>query len=226
MSSPDLGAAGRADLVAALRRLRELINSPGNDFGWSSWIGPDDASIDIDALIAEVCDGEVPTMRVAFVFAPTGPAHEVAASSGWDAEFAELARHGERALAAIEHARVSRVARHARFLCSLCGAAAGDIEIDTVEGPGTVVRHSFTRPVRLMLAAPGAGRLRTALGDRDSATVFALDPELAPWFCPMCRQDYCAAHWERWDVFDGDSDRSHDSIRGRCPQGHERMLEG
>ena len=39
------------------------------------------------------------------------------------------------------------------------------------------------------------------------------------------RLSYCGAHWARWDVFDQGDPAHHDSIRGRCPVGHERMLE-
>jgi hypothetical protein len=44
-----------------------------------------------------------------------------------------------------------------------------------------------------------------------------------PFFCPVCDKCYCGTHWKRWDVFDDDG--WHDSIRGACPEGHERMLE-
>ena len=55
--------------------------------------------------------------------------------------------------------------------------------------------------------------------------IHARDFELAPWWCPDCGATYCGEHWETWDVFDPDEPAFHDGIRGRCPQGHERLLE-
>jgi hypothetical protein len=47
--------------------------------------------------------------------------------------------------------------------------------------------------------------------------------ELLPWYCPTCRMLHPSKDWLVWDVFDEDG--WHDSIRGRCPRGHERLLE-
>ena len=106
------------------------------------------------------------------------------------------------------------------FACSLCDAVAGTVWL---ENRARVARESFTS--RLWLAvAPGRLRpLRTALRERDAEALFAIELELAPFWCPQCEASYCGAHWARWSVFDDDG--WHDSIRGRCPQGHERMLE-
>jgi len=46
--------------------------------------------------------------------------------------------------------------------------------------------------------------------------------ELAPFYCPACDRSYCGEHWNATDVFE---DGVHDSIRGTCPEGHERLLE-
>ena len=99
------------------------------------------------------------------------------------------------------------------FACSVCGAAAGSIEVGATE----LRRESFTSVLTQRLDA------RAAAAAGDAAALFALDPELAPFYCPECRAVYCGDHWERWDVFDDDG--WHDSIRGRCPRGHERLLE-
>jgi hypothetical protein len=69
------------------------------------------------------------------------------------------------------------------------------------------------------------GRLSAALAAGDVGGVFALDPEYTPFYCPACDASYCAGHWDRWDVFDDEVPGWHDSIRGRCPYGHERILE-
>lgn len=74
-----------------------------------------------------------------------------------------------------------------------------------------------------------AGRLARAkpfedIERGDAAALHAMDFEVTPFFCPACEACYCGDHWLRHDVFDPD-DGWHDSIRGTCPQGHERMLE-
>jgi hypothetical protein len=103
----------------------------------------------------------------------------------------------------------------AHFECVVCGREAGTIELRGDE----LRRESFTG-VLTQRASPEA---REQLGD--PAALYALDPELVPFYCPPCGASYCSDHWERRDVFDDDAPDWHDSIRGRCPRGHERMLE-
>ena len=68
---------------------------------------------------------------------------------------------------------------------------------------------------------PESASVRAAIGD--ARTLHALDPELAPFYCPACHRTFCGDHWRRDDVFDEDG--FHDAIRGTCPDGHERLLE-
>lgn len=52
-----------------------------------------------------------------------------------------------------------------------------------------------------------------------------LNLEAAAFYCPICDACFCTAHWKTWDVFDNDDGLMwYDSIRGRCPHGHVRML--
>jgi hypothetical protein len=88
----------------------------------------------------------------------------------------------------------------------------------------TLRSESFTGVLTAPLSLEAAARLEVALGLGDGA-VFDLDPEYAPFYCPACKASYCGEHWDRFDVFDDDFPTWHDSIRGRCPHGHERMLE-
>jgi hypothetical protein len=113
----------------------------------------------------------------------------------------------------------------ATFTCSLCGATAGSLEVRGSATDAELRRETFTGVLTQRLSAGASGLLREALTEGDAGRVFALDPEFAPFYCPQCEDSYCARHWERWDVFDDDLPAWHDSIRGRCPQGHERMLE-
>ena len=114
---------------------------------------------------------------------------------------------------------------YAGFPCAECGAEAGTIRLDLTATGGRVQRQAFTGRLTLSVTREASGRLSRALEARDSGALFAVDPELAPWYCPGCESSYCGDHWVRWDVFDEVEPNWHDSIRGRCPKGHERMLE-
>jgi hypothetical protein len=66
--------------------------------------------------------------------------------------------------------------------------------------------------------------LSDALRSGDPARLFAVDLEAAPFWCPTCRAVYCGECWVQWDVFDEDWTSWLEERRGRCPEGHERML--
>ena len=100
------------------------------------------------------------------------------------------------------------------FACSICGAVAGTVEVTG----GELRRESYTGV--LLRPAPAA-----ALPE-DPAGLFAVDFELAPFWCPECEAVYCGEHWRSWMEFEHDPLPAWlDSIRGICPEGHERMLE-
>jgi hypothetical protein len=96
--------------------------------------------------------------------------------------------------------------------CRLCSKPAGTL---VVEG-NKLRRESFTGT----LTQPLTDSVRAAIGDAQA--LYGLDPELAPFYCPRCRANYCGEHWRSYDIFE---DGLHDSIRGACPLGHDRMLE-
>jgi len=78
------------------------------------------------------------------------------------------------------------------------------------------------------VTVPAAKHLvaRRVISSGKVRAVFEFDLELVPSYCPQCKAIYCSKHWHCWDVFDDDDGSMwHDSIRGRCPHGHERMLE-
>jgi hypothetical protein len=106
----------------------------------------------------------------------------------------------------------------ATFACAVCGRAAGSVWMLD----GELRRDGVTSQLRQPLSAELRPRLAAPLAGADARALHALDPELAPFYCPECDAVYCAQHWARQDVFEGDW---HDAIRGRCPEGHERMLE-
>ena len=100
------------------------------------------------------------------------------------------------------------------YTCAICGGVAGTVEVRD----GELRRESFTgvllRPAPAVQVPAGAAEL------------FALDFELAPFWCPECEAVYCGEHWRSWMEFEDDPWPAWlDSIRGVCPEGHERMLE-
>jgi hypothetical protein len=56
----------------------------------------------------------------------------------------------------------------------------------------------------------------------DPAAVRRIDRDLVPFYCPDCAQNYCRAHW-RARVQSGDG--FYDCTIGRCPHGHEHMID-
>lgn len=112
---------------------------------------------------------------------------------------------------------------HATFACSVCGAEAGRISLDGGASSAEIKRTSFTSELRGAVPSAQLDALRAAVESSDARRLHALDLEYAPFYCPKCDAVYCREHWVKWDVFDDDG--WHDSIRGRCPSGHERMLE-
>ena len=109
----------------------------------------------------------------------------------------------------------------ATFECSRCGREAGEIRLT----PAEVRRESWPGVAIYPLEPPAAASLEEALAARDVARIFELNLELTPFWCPECRASYCSDHWDWWDVWDEDFVAWRDSVRGRCPEGHERMLE-
>jgi hypothetical protein len=119
----------------------------------------------------------------------------------------------------------SDIVAEARFTCSTCDKEAGHIELFGRPSSAHVRRTSFTSVLSSAVHAEQFTDLRSAIELRDARRLHGLDLEYAPFFCPQCDAVYCGDHWKRWDVFDEDDPSWHDSIRGRCPKGHERMLE-
>ena len=61
----------------------------------------------------------------------------------------------------------------------------------------------------------------TAIAAGDERTLYRIDDEMVPFWCPTCTASYCAKHWSTWNLFD---DGFFDEKRGRCPYGHERRI--
>ncbi len=114
----------------------------------------------------------------------------------------------------------------AKFICVICSKEAGLITLSKSEDGHQVVRQSFTSHMTSRVSSADVASVESAIKRESARDLFRCDLEYAPFYCPNCDASYCGNHWQRHDVFDNDDGFSwHDSIRGRCPEGHERKLE-
>ena len=120
-------------------------------------------------------------------------------------------------------AQSSELVAEALYTCVTCKGEAGHIRLFGDLSSSQVQRASFTGTLTAAVPTAQFPDLRSAIEQGDARRLHGLDLEYAPFYCPKCGAVYCGSHWVRWDVFDDDG--WHDSIRGRCPNGHERMLE-
>ena len=112
------------------------------------------------------------------------------------------------------------------FICASCGKEAARVTLYQDDDGLKLDRDSFTSPLTLPLDGGDAEWIGTALLAADARTIYAHHLELACFYCPECDACYCGDHWARWNVFDDEDGFDwHDSVRGRCPQGHQRMLK-
>ena len=121
----------------------------------------------------------------------------------------------------------SSIEAEAKFECCLCGKEAGHILLlRTTEGV-ELLRYSFTSIMGPVggLEQKKIAKLRAVIDRHNARPLFALDLELTPFYCLECDRCYCGDHWIWWSEFDEDAPMFRDCIRGRCPSGHERMLE-
>lgn len=117
------------------------------------------------------------------------------------------------------------VARHS-FVCARCDGVAGVVQLFGPASSGELTRDSFTSSSTYVVSPENFERLRAIITAGDAGALYEYDLEAAPFYCPVCRACYCGDHWARWNVFDDEEGFTwHDSIRGRCPLGHGRMLE-
>lgn len=123
------------------------------------------------------------------------------------------------------HPPPAPVARHS-FACASCGQAAGLVQLCGPVSAGEIVRESFTSRSTYRVSPEKFELLHTIIVNGDAQALYEFDLEIASFYCPGCHACYCGEHWVRWNVFDDEDGFDwHDSIRGRCPLGHQRMLE-
>ncbi len=86
----------------------------------------------------------------------------------------------------------------------------------SIDGP-VKTTHTFVPAAEVDIAAVAARVL-----EADAAGLFELDREFAPSWCPVCARNYCPTCWVvRVDFDEG----FYDCTRGRCPEGHVRILD-
>ncbi|MDQ3821347.1 MAG: hypothetical protein M3362_27210 [Acidobacteriota bacterium] len=117
------------------------------------------------------------------------------------------------------------IAEH-RFDCTICGRETGVVRLFGTPADARIIRSSFMSDLTYRIEADAFERVRAIIEAGDVRAIYDFNLEIASFFCPTCNLCYCGEHWVHWDVFDDeDGFFWHDSIRGRCPRGHERMLE-
>lgn len=117
------------------------------------------------------------------------------------------------------------VAQHS-FACARCNHEAGLVKLFEPDNASEIIRDSFMSQLTYSVEAEDFERVRNIVLAGDIQALHEFNLEVASFYCPRCRACYCSDHWVHWDVFDDDDGFLwHDSIRGRCPLGHERMLE-
>ena len=81
-----------AVLIDIFQRARDLVARPETDFAWSSWRDAEHALEEIDGIISQLRNGDIPDQfAMSILFAPTGPMQELSLSSGWGNRFLQLA---------------------------------------------------------------------------------------------------------------------------------------
>lgn len=112
------------------------------------------------------------------------------------------------------------------FACGACGQAAGSVQLFGPASAGEIVRESFTSSSTYGVSPENFERLRTIVISGDAPSLYEFNLEIASFYCSDCHASYCGEHWSVWNVFDDEEGFDwHDSIQGRCPRGHQRMLE-
>ncbi len=109
------------------------------------------------------------------------------------------------------------------FSCSLCGAVAATVSVSRSEDHASLVVSGFLGHSTTRVPLPALESLAAAVRSGDVPALYSVDREFASFYCPGCSSVFCGSHWRTWSVFDDNG--WHDSIRGTCPNGHERQLE-
>ena len=112
----------------------------------------------------------------------------------------------------------------ATFPCSRHGTPAGTVRLHAIGDEWLLVVEGFLGRMSVRLGGAQAERVAHALERADAASLYALDLEYAPFYCPACDRVYCVDCWRTFLVFADDMPGWLEETRGTCPEHHERML--
>jgi hypothetical protein len=71
----------------------------------------------------------------------------------------------------------------------------------------------------------GGASLAELIRTGDAAGLHRISRELVPFYCATCAATYCSVHWQTWDEYDADYPGGwYEGTRGRCPEGHVRLI--
>jgi hypothetical protein len=114
----------------------------------------------------------------------------------------------------------------ATFTCTRHGTPAGALHLHRIAGGGDwlLVLEGFLGKTSTRLGTATADGVAQALDRADAASLYALDLEFAPFYCPACDRVYCADCWQTSLVFADDFPGWLEETQGTCPEGHGRML--
>ena len=109
-----------------------------------------------------------------------------------------------------------------------CGRPSSTLTLVQVKNPDVFTHGGYWLALDSFLGTTGniikddqLASVRAALTTSDSRFFYALNSELAPYWCQWCERNYCSSHWEVETVID---EGFFDCFRGTCPRGHEREL--
>jgi hypothetical protein len=131
------------------------------------------------------------------------------------------------------------------FACSECGAVATKILLLSagtphpradstsrgdlgIVGPATpeahaIVVESVICKSRSRIDDISFKSVREILYEKEDAdTLYRIDPEYVPSYCPQCQKHYCRKHWLTNTTF---NEGFYDATYGVCPHGHTRKLD-
>jgi len=112
------------------------------------------------------------------------------------------------------------------YHCSRDGNVAGTIRLHDGDRDDEMklVIDSFVCEQVCHIPSSVAERVRELLRQGDIQSLYRIDAEYAPFYCPRCDAVYCGACWRQSVVFADDYPGWFEESRGECPAGHERRL--
>jgi hypothetical protein len=161
--------------------------------------------------------------------AEPGPERPAGTSRGAKATVTGITRFGERTAQGMA----------ASFRCAACGEMAAVVKVaragstidmgpplgrETYDHDGLVVDYFLGSTAWHAADAQTLGAVQALIneGPVDPMALRQVDWELAPFYCPDCELNYCGKDWRTYVLFD---EGFYDCTMGRCPKGHDHMVD-